>query len=153
MILKKIEGDLKKGLPSAKPRGTNSSKQLRAIWGLASRLGITSTELHMRVESIAGKKSIQLLSSEEAQKIIGDLLSRADPYPLGMKEEAEERVGVTTAQTAFIIDLTRQIGWKLNRVEGLAKKMFGIPQISDLTVRQASGLIEALKAIRNRRAA
>ncbi len=153
MILKKIPGDSKNGSDRIKTGGTISNKQLRAIWALANRLVFSATELHLRVESMTGKKSIRMLSREEAQKVIGDLLSMAGEAPLRIKEEAEEGFGGTDAQIAFIIGLTRQLGWNLKQVEGLAKKMFGIRRLGELTVKQASGLIEALKAIRNRHAA
>jgi hypothetical protein len=153
MILKKIPGNSKNILDRVKTVGTISSKQLHAIWALASRLGFSATELHLRVESITGKKSIRMLGREEAQKVITGLLSMAGETPLRIKEEVEERPGGTEAQTAFIIGLTRQLDWKLKQVEGLAKRMFRIRRLSELTVKQASGLIEALKAIRNRHAA
>jgi hypothetical protein len=154
MTLKKLPGNSKKrSSDPVKTGGTISSKQLRVIWALASRLGFSAIELHMRVESMTGKKSIRMLGREEAQKVIGDLILMAGETPLPMKEEAEERFGGTDAQIAFINGLTQQLGWNFKQLEGLAKKMFGIGRLRDLTVRQASGLIEALKAISKRHAA
>jgi hypothetical protein len=46
--------------------------------------------------------------------------------------------------------LSRQMGWDLQRLLRLARKMYGAGNLVDLKVRQASGLIEALKAIKRR---
>jgi hypothetical protein len=45
------------------------------------------------------------------------------------------------------------MGWSFERVAGLARRMYGVPHVLDLTIRQASGLIQALKVIAAREAA
>ena len=56
-------------------------------------------------------------------------------------------------QMVFMGALSNQIGWDQWRVLRLAQRMYGIRQLKDLKVREASGLIEALKAMKRRRAA
>ena len=128
-------------------------KEIRAIWGIAGRLGINATELHQRVENLTGKKSIRLLTRDEAQIIIHALLTSAASIPTPVAGISESDIGGTDAQKAFIAGLGCRLGWDLNQIESLAKKMYGIRRLKEITNRQASGLIEALKAIRSRKAA
>jgi hypothetical protein len=51
----------------------------------------------------------------------------------------------------LLVRLADEMGWGPERLPALARRMYGAGAIRDLTVRQASGLIEALKAIAKRR--
>ncbi|MBI3352266.1 MAG: DUF1018 domain-containing protein [Nitrospirae bacterium] len=127
-----------------------SKKQMRAIWALSNRLGLQEEDLHARVESISGKKSIRALTKSEARHVIEDLLLLAGSQKRGSEKSTLEKGKVTQAQMDFIYETGRKIGWKKEHIFGLAKKMYRVSQLKNLRVEQASGLIEALKAIQNR---
>jgi hypothetical protein len=131
--------------------GFISPRQLKAIWALARRAGLQEEGLHRVVESLTGKRSLRSLSKEEARGIIEDLLLKT-----GMKVISYPGGGglgqITRAQMALIGGLTMQMGWDRQRLVGLARKMYGVGWLIDLKAKQASGLIEALKVMRKRRA-
>ena len=105
------------------------------------------------VESSTGKKSIRSLSKQEAREIIEDLLLKGGGADLISQEAIGEKGRGTRAQMVFIGALSRHMGWDQRRLQRLAQRMYGVRQLADLRVRQASGLIEALKAMKMRLAA
>lgn len=112
-----------------------TKKQLRAIWALAHRTGLNEEDLHVRTKLFFGKNSIRSLTKQEASRVIEYLLHKGE---------------TTRAQITLIKILTAQMGWSRQHLNGLAQKMYGKRELGDLNVRQASGLIEALKAIKVR---
>jgi hypothetical protein len=131
-------------------KGLISIRQLKAIWALAHRAGFTEEDLHSLVESFSGKKSIRSLNRQEARQVIEDLLFKAEGSDLPSLEATGEEGKITRAQMILMEGLSRQMGWDLQRLLRLARKMYGAGNLVDLKVRQASGLIEALKAIKRR---
>jgi len=130
--------------------GLISMRQLKAIWALAHRAGFKKEDLYALVESLSGKKSIRFLNTQEARRVIEDLLLKAEGGDLRSLEAAGQEGTMTRAQMALIGILSRQIGWNSWRLLRLARRMYGVGNLVDLKVRQASGLIEALKVIRRR---
>ena len=130
-----------------------SKQQIKAIWALAHRAGLEEEELRELVESFTGEKSIRSLSQEEAGEIIEDLLLKGGETDWAFREAIGAKERGTQAQMAFIGGLSRQMGWDQSRTLRLARRMYGVQELMNLKTRQASGLIEALKAIRRRRAA
>jgi hypothetical protein len=131
-------------------RGQVSMRQLKAVWALAHRAGFEKEDLYALVESLSGKKSIRFLNRQEARRVIEDLLLKAEGGEFQSVEAAGQKGTVTRAQMALIGILGRQIGWNLRQLSRLTRRMYGVGNLVDLKVRQASGLIEALKAIRRR---
>lgn len=102
------------------------------------------------VESLSGKKSIRFLNRQEARQVIEDLLLKVEGGNLRSLEAAGQRGTMTRAQMALMGRLSQQIGWNLWQISRLAQRMYGVGNFEDLRVRQASGMIEALKAIKRR---
>jgi hypothetical protein len=130
-----------------------TKKQLRAIWALAHRTGLNEEDLHVRTELFFGKNSIRSLTKQEASRVVEYLLQKGE-----VMEKIPERIVdiegiITRAQIMLIEKLTDQMGWSVRHLNGLAQKMYGARELGGLNVRQASGLIEALKAIKLRHVA
>ena len=128
-----------------------TKQQLKAIWAIAHQLGFDEKELHACVEVLTGRRSIRHLTRSQAARVIDRLLQRggvgnripsAGP---GLKETA------TKAQWSMIDRLLQQAGWDSSRLLRLARRMYGIRTLDELGIREASGLIEAFKAIEKRR--
>lgn len=132
--------------------GSISKRHLKAIWALAHRAGLQEEDLHIFVESLTGKKSIRSLTGEEAKQVIRALLLKAGAG-LILFSGREKAGRVTRAQMAMLGGLADQMGWDGKRLLGLARRMYGVKRLMDLEVKQASGLIEALKAMKQRMAA
>jgi hypothetical protein len=133
-------------------KGRVSNRQLKAIWGVAGRLGIGAPDLHLRIEALTGKRSLRQLTVKEAHLVLDDLLSLSGRSPVRISEESEVPFGGTPSQKQFLFALADQVHWSPGRLEGLARKMYGAG-MAHCSVSQISGLIEALKAIRIRLAA
>ena len=147
------EGLMEEKGQTADKTGLISTKQIKAIWALSHRAQLQEENLRILVESSTGKKSIRSLSKQEAREIIEDLLFKAGGQELISQEATGKEGRVTRAQVVFIGVLSSQIRWDQWRVLRLAQRMYGVRQLKDLKVREASGLIEALKAMKRRVAA
>jgi Bacteriophage Mu, GemA protein len=126
-----------------------SKQQIRAIWALCHRLGLDEQSLHGLAQAITGVSSIRQLSSSQATRLIDLLLAKT-----GFKtRDFPRRPGFNTPhQLAYIQGLAAQLGWDEPHTLGLARRMYHVRRLRDLGIRQASGLIEALKAIQERKA-
>lgn len=62
-----------------------------------------------------------------------------------------KREKITPSQQALIHDLRRQLAWSEPQLAGLIKRMYHTGWTGRLTRHQASGMIEALKAILHRK--
>ncbi len=121
--------------------------QLRKIYVLARENGMDSDLLHLHVSRIAGKNSLSRISITEAVKVI-DSLS-------GKKKGREERI--TARQEWKIKDLAKAMGWKNEkgeadekRLDGFLRERTGVEHYKWLTKNEASGIIEAFKAMLER---
>lgn len=120
-----------------------SPRQLKAIWALSHRVGLDEGALHALVASRTGRASLRELRRSEAAAIIDELLAKVSG-----RAAVPQKVGAATrAQQALLARLAEEMEWPPERLPALARRMYGAPGIRDLTVKQASGLIEALKAI------
>ena len=117
-------------------------KQIRAIWGCAGRLKISGEDLRDWVYARTGKKSIRELTPPEASKLIDELIRKSE-FASGNR--------MTPAQARWISFLEKKIGWDPTRLLGLARKMYRVENLEELNRKEASGLIEALKAMGTRR--
>ncbi len=120
---------------------------IKTIWGIAKspELSLSDEELHLFVEARTGKESLKALTQRER-----NLVARA---LAAMKPRNCRRGNTGTGQQRGLLwVLARDAGWDdPARLNGLAKKMFGVERVEWLDTQQCSKLIEAMKAIRERR--
>ncbi len=122
-------------------------KQIRALWGYASRLVIPEEDLREWVFRRTGKSSLRALSRPQASRLIEEIARKWE------EKGTPSRHRMTPGQGRILSLLERDIGWDDRRLLGLAKKMYHVERLQTLQAEEAAGLIEALKAIRRRRAA
>ena len=123
-----------------------TSRQLKALWALAHRAGLDDRDLHVLVAARTGHASVRELLQSEAGVLIEELAAKVEGRPV-----VAPRPGVATrAQQAMLVRLAEEMQWPPERLPVLARRMYGAQAIRELTVKQASGLIEALKAMGGR---
>ena len=120
--------------------------QRRALWGYARWLRISEEDLRDWALDRVGRRSIRALTSAEASRLIDELMWK---WREGVHFWVKDRI--TSAQANQIALLEKEIGWDDRRALGLARRMYGVDDLSELSRGAASGLIEALKAIGHRR--
>lgn len=134
--------------------GKTSQPNIKQVWGIAKspELKLTDEELHLLVQAHTGKDSIRDLGKRELQAVIRVLLHMKDSVK---KSERGKRPGgnpATENQRKKINKLTQALGWdKPARVNGMCKRMFGVSTVEWLDYQQCSKLIEALKAMVERK--
>lgn len=128
---------------------------IRMLWGLAKcqELSLTDEELHLIVSAHTGKDSIKQLNQRELGTVIGVLGSMKSSALGNGRSDRQTRGNTGTVnQRKKIYRLTERLGWdKPARVNGLCKKMFGVACVEWLDYQQCSKLIEALKAMEQRK--
>lgn len=134
--------------------GKAAQPSIKMVWGIAKspELKLTDEELHLLVQTHTGKESIRNLGKRELQTVIRVLLRMKDS---AKKSERGKRPGgnpATENQRKKIYKLTQALGWdKPARVNGMCKRMFGVGSVEWLDYQQCSKLIEALKAMVERK--
>jgi hypothetical protein len=123
-----------------------SPRQLKAIWALSHRAGLDDGALHVLVASRTGRSSLRELRRTEAAAVIDELLAKVS----GRVGAPQKAGAATRAQQALLTRLAGDLEWPSERLPALARRMYGAGALRELTVKQASGLIEALKAIAGR---
>ena len=130
-----------------------TNKQLRLLWVLARQLGITDKLLHEIVFGASGRKSLKELSVLEAKVVIDNLVE--DGAKVTKKRKPRRNLPenvielVTGEQIRLIEYLVDQLGWDDPRqLIGFNKRVIKKERIG--TTREASKIIEGLKAILNR---
>jgi hypothetical protein len=124
-----------------------SPRQLKAIWALSHRVGLDDRELHALVAARTGRVSLRELRRSEAATVIDELLAKVS----GRAPAPRKPGAVTRAQQALLARLADELEWPPERLPALVRRMYGTHALRELTVKQASGLIEALKAMLGRR--
>lgn len=124
-----------------------TQSQIRKIYALCRGLAIDDDLLHEHIYACTKKKSVKELNIAEAIKVIDSLSGKK---PAG--EAASYR------QLSYIKSLMKQLGWvtesgvpDMARLSGLCKKMYKIESYRWLDVKSASGIIEALKELIERK--
>jgi len=130
-----------------------TTRQIRMIWALSRQRGINEAALREWVEAASGQASLRRLTAGQASHVIEGLQSGAGDANAFRAQLAELEDRMTAAQARLIDRLARSLGWESRRMAGLARHMYGQAPRESLTRHQASGLIEALKAMSRRRAA
>ncbi len=124
-------------------------RQLRAVWGYAGLFHLSEQDLRAWVFSKTGKRSLRRLSRLEASRLIGEMIRKEEISAVFLPVRSR----LTPGQRRFILELERSLGWDDRRLLGLARRMYHIGRLAELSPKKAAGLIEALKAIRQREAA
>ena len=122
--------------------------QMRKIYALSRERNLDSDMLHSHIFALTGKDSIKELSISEAIKIIDSLEGHKTNTP-GM---------MTERQLKLIKGLAKDIGWTdekgrvdMDRLSGFITERFNIAHINWVNSRTAGQIIEALKAMKNRK--
>lgn len=137
--------------------GNTRQQGIRRIWGIAKspELQLTDEELHLLVAAHTGEDSIKALSKRQIGVVIKALLDRKESASRAAGGYAGHGPGGNQAagsQRGKIFMLARELGWESPiRVNGMCRKMFGVSAVEWLNPVQCSKLIEALKAMVERR--
>lgn len=120
------------------------------VWGLAKspELSMDGEMLHIFVEARTGKDSLKKLTQRELNDVARALIA--------LKPQKEKEAGrgnrATVWQRKKLQKLVEEIGWdNPARLNGLAKRMFGVAAVEWLDSAQCSKLTEALKKIKGRK--
>lgn len=128
-----------------------SEPTLRMIWGIAKsqELQLTDVELHDLVFGITGKESMRKLTVREMGKVVGKLQAMKD----SAKKSSRRGNMATARQRKKIYRLQEELGWDDCRTNGMVERMFKVKRLEWLDEGQCSKLIEALKAMLERKEA
>jgi hypothetical protein len=115
------------------------------------RRAMDEAALRVWIRAVSGQSSLRRLTVVEASRLIDALRDASSTVDTFIRQTAQRRPAMISAGQQWIIDrLTADLGWNPHQVMGLAHRMYGRIHRESLTQEQASGLIEALKAIRDR---
>lgn len=128
---------------------TKTTKQLKAIYGLAACLNMDAELLHDMVCGLTRRTSIADLTKEEATYVIKTLLNHLNPNAL-RKEKGNITYLVSTDQVEKIRALAAKMGWGDEQIDKLSVRQYKQP-FRRLRVNQAQGLIEGMKSILERK--
>lgn len=125
-------------------------RQLRMIWALSHQRGFDEPTLRQWITAASGQPSLRRLTVGEASQLIDGLQHPAWDLEAFQSLLTQRADRMTAVQERFIARLAAVIGWSEPQVTGLARRMYHRSRRESLTRAQASGLIEALKAIHRR---
>ena len=120
----------------------------RRIFKLSSERGLDNETLHAHVFMLTGKTSLRDLSIRDSDLVIDSLKS----------DSKRVRGRITEKQRQYMEGLAKELGWiddngKLDnkRLSSFIEIRFKVSAIEWLTEKKASEVIEALKAMKNRK--
>lgn len=121
------------------------NKVISAIWAMGNKLGMDSEDIHAVVERETGKNSMRKCTDKQLAKVL-------DAMKLIGGMEQQRRGGITDKQLHYIAILEHELGWYDNpeRLRGFVKKMCNVEHVKWLTIKQASNVIEGMKALLKR---
>ena len=126
------------------------------IFGLAKspELQLSDDDLHAVVFGVTGKESMKNLTDHQIDMVVHRLQELKDGVKKTRKRtrnySRNGRRG-TEDQRKKIYMLMNDLSWNENRVRGLAKRLFKVEAIEWLDYVQCSKLIEAMKAMLERK--
>ena len=123
------------------------------MFGLARRAGLDSDLLHEVVESVTQKKSIAALTSDEANRVIAHLQSKAEKEtPRRTVQYRRKRSGVSQVAQPAHLELMRSLArTRKMSDEGLEQLATRIcKHYPPRTTSETNKVIEALKAMNRR---
>ena len=134
--------------------GTGYRYTIKTLWGLAKskELGLTEEELHLLVARETGKDSIRELNRSELSHVCHILQKQKDDIKRQEGRMPERRGNPQTGrQRRKIGQLKEKLGWEERQVRALCHRMYRVDAVEWLTYYQCQGLIEAMKAILERK--
>jgi hypothetical protein len=132
--------------PAAPPPGPAPQKpgldrkKIALIHIVKKELGISDEDYRCILRRIAGVESSKDLDEAKFRKLMYFLV-RSDYY-------RANAFGMTLKQKLFIKVLTRRLRWDPDHLANFIRKYYRRPGLDFLTRKEASNLIESLKAIR-----
>ena len=120
-----------------------TGKLIRRIYAIAGQLDIDNDMLHTYVFNRTGSEHISTLTMKEAHDVIDGLNVHQ------LEKEGGLSGKITYKQKRYIEDLVARFGWKDQpyRLKGFIKKYAKVEELSWLTTKQASNIIEGLKKV------
>lgn len=134
--------------------GSRYKYTIKTLWGLAKskELQLTSDELHLLVSRETGKDSIRELNGSELSHICRILQKQKDDIKRQAGTLPDRRGNPQTSrQRRKIAQLKQQLGWEERNVRALSHQMYKVDTVEWLTYHQCQGLIEAMKAMLDRK--
>lgn len=132
---------------------THKPASLRTLWAIAKspELSLSEDDLHAIVYRETGKQSMRQLTQGEVNTVARVLQNLKD----GNKSQRRTDEGGnprTTQLRRKIYMLCETLGWNNDsrRINGFAKKLFGVDRVEWLTPAQCNKLVEALKKMIDR---
>lgn len=122
------------------PGPTLDRKRIALIHIVKKELGISDEDYRCILRRIAGVDTSKDLDEAKFRKLMYFFV-RSDYYRVNA-------FGMTLKQKLFIKALARQLRWDLDHLRNFIRKYYQRPGLDYLTRKEASNLIESLKAIR-----
>lgn len=129
-----------------------SAAQKRKIFALAKKNGMDNDLLHAYVCALVKKESLSKLTILEAIQIIDGLSGK------GTRSPRPRTDGMSQAQRGYLLSLAKRVGWvdeegqpDEERLNGFCRKQQDTLYWTGLTRSKACKVIEALKAMAERR--
>ena len=145
-MAKKAEGVLKPPATASEPAapetpgGGLDRKKLALIHIVKKELGISDPDYRCLLKRIAGVESSKALDEAGFRKMMRFFV-RSDYY-------RANDFGMTLKQKLFIKSLASQLGWEETHLRNFIHKYYRRVGLDVLTRKEASHLIESLKAVR-----
>lgn len=142
---------------AARGRRNAPHASIRMIWGIAKspELALDDEALYSVIERETGKDSMRKLTQGELDTVRRVLQNMKDSVKAPARRKRTDTGGnpKTERQRRQIYRLTGELGWNDDnaRINGFARKMFGVERLEWLTQAQCSALIEALKKMAARK--
>jgi len=127
--------------PETRPGGLDR-KKLALIHIVKKELGIGDEDYHCLLRRIAGVESAKGLDEAGFRKLMRFFV-RSDYF-------RANSFGMTLKQKLFVKSLASQLGWEETHLTNFIHKYYQRPDLDHLNRKEASKLIESLKAIRER---
>lgn len=127
---------------------------IKTLWGLAKskELLLTSDELHLLVNRETGKDSIRELNGSELAHVCRILQKQKDDIKRQEGTLPDQKGNPQTSrQRRKIAQLKAQLSWEERNVRALSHRMYRVDTVEWLTYSQCQGLIEAMKAMLERK--
>lgn len=126
-----------------------SAGQLRMIYGLARKAGMTDDVLHARCQAETGQEHLSQLSISQAGRLIDSLQGKRGGYIPAPDSRPLDRA--SQAQINIILGIARKMGWlpkgNKTRLNAFIRARVGVERLDWLTPEQAIKTTEALKAM------
>ena len=114
-------------------------KKLAVIHIVKKELNLTEQQYRDTLEKVTGMRTARDLDETGFRKLM-NYFARSKHYRLNQE-------GLTFRQKMYIKHLTDQLGWNEPHLSNFLKKYYKRPSIESLSRREASKVIQSLKAI------